>query len=129
MIISEMSLNFPDHAKSFRPYRCRYGAAQNETDPGVLVFSRFIGAALELTGAILINPYDIDGGAHALKTAFDMPFSKRIGRWKPILNHLSEHDAHRRCDEFLGTLASEMAEPLPSMAQRTSLANVYSALQ
>jgi trehalose 6-phosphate synthase len=94
-----------------------YVAAQDETDPGVLIISRFAGAALELGGAILVNPYDIDGVAHALKTAFDMPTSERISRWKPMMRHLWEHDVHRWCDEFLLALTPETVEPLMSVAQ------------
>ena len=93
-----------------------YVAVQDEEDPGVLVLSRFAGAALELGGAILVNPYDVDGVAHALKKAFDMPAPERIDRWKPMLHHLWQHDVHRWCDEFLRTLAPEMAEPVMSLA-------------
>ncbi|HWG06423.1 MAG TPA: trehalose-6-phosphate synthase, partial [Beijerinckiaceae bacterium] len=92
-----------------------YIAAQDETDPGVLILSRFAGAALELNGAILVNPYDVDGVAHAFKAAFDMPVSERISRWKPMLQHLLQHDVHRWCDDFLCALTPEMAEPLMSV--------------
>jgi trehalose 6-phosphate synthase len=94
-----------------------YVAVQDETDPGVLILSRFAGAALELGGSLLVNPYDVDGVAHALKVAFDMPISERISRWKPMLQHLWEHDVYRWCDEFLDALAPEMAEALASMAE------------
>src|SRR5690606_27133290 len=43
-----------------------YIAAQNPDDPGVLVLSRFAGAARELRGALLVNPYDIEGAANAI---------------------------------------------------------------
>ena len=44
-----------------------YVAAQDPHDPGVLVLSRFAGAARELKSALIVNPYDIDGTADALQ--------------------------------------------------------------
>jgi trehalose 6-phosphate synthase len=81
-----------------------YVASQNEEDPGVLVLSRFAGAAQELRGALMVNPYDIDGVAHCLKVAFKMPLEERRARHAPMLRYLKEHDVHRWCDEFLAVL-------------------------
>ena len=47
-------------------------AARNEND-GVLVLSQFAGASQELHGALIINPYDIEAGADAIKDALEMP--------------------------------------------------------
>ena len=46
-----------------------YVAAQNPADPGVLVLSKFAGAANELDTALQVNPHDIDGMAHTIATA------------------------------------------------------------
>ena len=81
-----------------------YVASQNEADPGVLVLSRFAGAAQELRGALMVNPYDVDGVAHCLKSAFEMPLEERMARHAPMLRYLKEHDVHRWCDEFLALL-------------------------
>ena len=43
-----------------------YVAAQNPVDPGVLVLSKFAGAANELDTALLVNPHDIDGMARTI---------------------------------------------------------------
>jgi trehalose 6-phosphate synthase len=43
-------------------------AAQNEANPGVLILSQFAGAAAELTGALIVNPYEVEGMAASLKT-------------------------------------------------------------
>jgi trehalose 6-phosphate synthase len=56
-----------------------YVAAQSSEDPGVLVLSRFAGAAQELSGAILVNPYDIEGVSDALARALIMPLDERRG--------------------------------------------------
>jgi len=57
-----------------------YVAAQSEADPGVLVLSRFCGAAEQMTLAVLTNPYHVDGVAADLDTALRMPREERITR-------------------------------------------------
>jgi len=52
-----------------------YVAAQNPADPGVLVLSKFAGAANELDTALLVNPHDIDGMARTIATALSMPLT------------------------------------------------------
>ena len=47
-------------------------AARDHND-GVLILSRFAGASQELHGALIINPYDIEQSADAIKTALEMP--------------------------------------------------------
>ncbi len=72
-----------------------YVAAQSETNPGVLILSRFAGAAEELDGAILVNPYDIAGMADAINMALKMDLSERIARWTTMMDQLEEFDVHR----------------------------------
>ncbi len=57
-------------------------AAQDPTDPGVLVLSRFAGAAQQLTGALTINPHDAHEMADALDRALAMPLAERCERWQ-----------------------------------------------
>jgi hypothetical protein len=59
-----------------------YVASQDPDDPGVLVLSRFAGAADELGEALLVNPYDLDGVADAIANAATMSRDKRIERWQ-----------------------------------------------
>ncbi len=59
-----------------------YVAAQNPADPGVLVLSKFAGAANELDTALLVNPHDIDGMARTIATALSMPLTERRLRWE-----------------------------------------------
>lgn len=54
-------------------------AAQDPEDPGVLVLSRFAGAARELKGVLLVNPYDIEGTANTLARASRRSRSARSG--------------------------------------------------
>jgi trehalose 6-phosphate synthase len=84
-----------------------YVAAQPAEDPGVLVLSRFAGAADELDGAILVNPYDIDGTAEAIRRAVDMPLEERQARWQRMFDRLRIHDVVRWREAFLRKLAPQ----------------------
>ena len=61
-----------------------YVAAQDPADPGVLVLSRFAGAARQLDAALLVNPHDTDAMADALETALQMPLAERQARWRAL---------------------------------------------
>jgi trehalose 6-phosphate synthase len=65
-----------------------YVAAQNPADPGVLVLSKFAGAADELDTALLVNPHDIDGMARTIATALSMPLAERRMRWEAMMAKL-----------------------------------------
>src|SRR5471030_737797 len=65
-----------------------YVAAQNPADPGVLVLSKFAGAADELDTALLVNPHDIDGMARTIATAVSMPLIERRMRWEAMMTKL-----------------------------------------
>jgi trehalose 6-phosphate synthase len=82
-----------------------YVAAQDPEDPGVLVLSRFAGAARQLKGALLVNPYDIEGTANALARALSMLLEERQERWKLMMDQLLEFDVSRWCRDFLKDLA------------------------
>jgi trehalose 6-phosphate synthase len=62
-----------------------YVAAQDPSDPGVLILSPFAGAAHELTSAVIANPYDSDAVAEALQMAMKMPFEERCARWRAMI--------------------------------------------
>jgi trehalose 6-phosphate synthase len=59
-----------------------YIAAQDPQDPGVLVLSRFAGAARQLRTALLVNPHDADELAEAIDRALTMPLVERQDRWR-----------------------------------------------
>jgi trehalose 6-phosphate synthase len=62
-----------------------YVAAQDPSDPGVLVLSKFAGAARQLDAALLVNPHDIEGLASAIGEAFSMPADERRERWDAMM--------------------------------------------
>src|SRR5690606_32011370 len=80
-------------------------AAQDPEDPGVLVLSRFAGAAQELDGAILVNPYDTEAMAYAMARALSMPLEERRERFEGMMAFLITHDVNHWCDDFLDRLS------------------------
>lgn len=84
-----------------------YIAAQDPENPGVLVLSRFAGAARELKGALLVNPYDIEGTANAIARGLNMPLEERQQRWQIMMDFLMENDVMRWCDDFLKDLLED----------------------
>lgn len=81
-----------------------YIAAQDENDPGVLVLSRFAGAAEDLEEALIVNPYDIDDIAHALEQALTMPLDERRSRHKALFRRVCERDAANWRNSFMAAL-------------------------
>lgn len=87
-----------------------YIAAQDEEDPGVLVLSRFAGAAEQLKEALLVNPYDTEGTAAAILLALQMPLEERRNRHQAMMRTVREFDVHWWCESFLAALAEAQAE-------------------
>ena len=80
-------------------------AAQDAADPGVLVLSRFAGAAEQLgDDALLVNPYDTQGTADAIQQALRMPLDERRARHARLLAQIRDHDVHRWHRDFLRAL-------------------------
>jgi trehalose 6-phosphate synthase len=70
---------------------------------GVLVLSRFTGAARELTDALLINPYAMDEFAEALRQALVMPVEEQEGRMRRMRQQVADNNIYR----WAGMLLSE----------------------
>ncbi len=85
-------------------------AAQDPADPGVLVLSRFAGAAEQLKEALLVNPYDVEGTAAAIQVALSMPLEERQQRHRALMDTIRRSDVHWWCDSFLQTLEKTQAE-------------------
>ena len=81
-------------------------AAQDPADPGVLVLSRFAGAADELTEALIVNPFDADAIADAIHTALQMGLDERRSRHQALLTKVRTNTAARYCERFLVELQS-----------------------
>ena len=86
-------------------------------DDGVLVLSEFAGAAAELDGAVVVNPYDVDGVAAAIRRALSMPAAERRARMKAMRRRVFDHDVHRWAASFIERLDSATSPfPVPAMA-------------
>ncbi len=96
-----------------------YVASQDPEDPGVLILSRFAGAARELDGAILVNPYDTEDIAHAIAAAMDMSLEERKERWEPMYERIKTHDVMRWCETFLAALKKTRVMAATELAAST----------
>lgn len=88
-----------------------YVAAQNPVEPGVLVLSRFAGAARELDGALLCNPYDRDGVADALNRALTMTMEEKSERWHSMMKVIRENSIDKWREDFMSALQAEPRRP------------------
>ena len=82
-----------------------YLASQPPDDPGVLVLSRFAGAARYLPDALIVNPYDVEGVAEAIQTALTMPAGERWERWQSSMKALRSNSVEAWYKRFIIRLA------------------------
>ena len=78
---------------------------------GVLLLSRFTGAAEEIEGAVLINPFNVDGFVSAIRTALDMPTEERRRRMRRMRRRLENNTIFDWLDAILARCADLMAQP------------------
>jgi trehalose 6-phosphate synthase len=83
-----------------------YVAAQNPDDPGVLILSRFAGAAEELRDALIVNPFAREEVAQAIHRAVTMPREERIERWNSLMKAVRASDVAIWRDDFVRTLTA-----------------------
>ena len=96
-----------------------YVAAQNPADPGVLVLSKFAGAANELDAALLVNPHDIDGMARTIATALSMPLTERRMRYEAMMKKLRGHSIQQWFADFIEALQQLRSTGLRPSRSRT----------
>jgi trehalose 6-phosphate synthase len=87
-----------------------YVAAQNPFDPGILVLSKFAGAAKQLESAIIVDPHDIDGLAAAVARALAMSREERRERWRAMTNVLESSSLSSWFSDFVGALTQAPTE-------------------
>ena len=71
-----------------------YVASRFDED-GVLILSPFTGAALELTDALIVNPYAIEHFADAIRDAVEMPYEERHSRMVQMRNIVRENNIYK----------------------------------
>jgi trehalose 6-phosphate synthase len=99
-----------------------YVAAQNPADPGVLVLSKFAGAANELEAALIVNPHDVDSMARTIATALSMPLAERRLRWEAMMEKISTRTIQQWFADFVEALqdtGDEEPERSPPLTEAT----------
>lgn len=93
-----------------------YVASQNPENPGVLILSRFAGAATQMTDALIVNPYDRHETADAIQRALSMPLKERRDRWGRLMQGVSTQNTLAWRESFLTALkAAEGKDPRQSV--------------
>ncbi len=96
-----------------------YVAAQDPEDPGVLILSRFAGAALQLKEALLVNPYSNDEISDAIAKALEMPRGERIRRWRSMMDSVEQEDVMAWRRSFVDALSATEPGPVEPLAAET----------
>jgi trehalose 6-phosphate synthase len=99
-----------------------YVAAQDPEDPGVLILSRFAGAAVECEAALLVNPYDPETVGSAIAQALSMPLEERRSRRDAQFQVLATNDVQSLGERFLIALTRPVN--LPNWRGQTDLPKV-----
>ena len=81
-----------------------YVAAQNPNNPGVLILSRFAGAAAQMREALIVNPFSREEVSEALHQALSMPLDERLARWRSLIDGVKRDDIAAWRDAFVGAL-------------------------
>jgi trehalose-6-phosphate synthase len=92
-------------------------AARDDED-GVLVLSALAGAAQELSDALIINPYDVEGFASALMTAMDMRPDDRLARMRAMRRVVAGRNVFGWASDILEGLESLWTKPLHYSVRR-----------
>ena len=80
--------------------------AAREDEGGALILSQFTGASRELRDAIIVNPYDTDQLAAAIRLALEMDPDERRARMQRMRRSVKEHNVYR----WAGNLIAELSE-------------------
>ncbi|PZR34464.1 alpha,alpha-trehalose-phosphate synthase (UDP-forming) [Caulobacter segnis] len=93
-----------------------YVAAQDPEDPGVLILSRFAGAARQMKDALIINPNSPEEISDALERALSMSLAERKRRWESLFDNVRREDVTAWRDDFVTALR---ARPGPDADEQT----------
>jgi trehalose-6-phosphate synthase len=89
--------------------------ASREDERGALILSTFAGAALELTDALLVNPYDVQQVAGAIQRSLEMPEEEQATRMRHLRKTVREHNVFR----WAASLLSDLTEIRIDASERT----------
>jgi trehalose 6-phosphate synthase len=98
-------------------------ASQDPTDPGVLILSKFAGAAAQLTDAVLVNPYDINDLTQGLGAALEMPKDERLARHEKLARIVWESDSQAWSSSYYSALVKAGKRRLGRLSQSSQQMN------
>jgi alpha,alpha-trehalose-phosphate synthase [UDP-forming] len=99
--------------------------ASREDNQGVLILSTFAGAALELTDALLINPYDVRQLGGAIHRALNMPSDEQAARMQHMRTSVREHNVYR----WAASLLSDLTDIRIDVPERVESSETLAAKQ
>jgi len=76
-------------------------AASNVENPGMLVLSQFAGSAIDLTSALIINPYNVEEVAIAIKDGLEMKRAEKLRRMKSMAEALEDKNIYAWTEDFV----------------------------
>jgi trehalose 6-phosphate synthase len=96
--------------------------AANVTENGVLVMSEFAGAAAQLhPEALLVNPYDVEGVADAIASAYNMEQVERRRRMRALRRKIRKFDIYWWVDTFLNSIFAHGLRDFPRLPEETAV--------
>ncbi len=85
--------------------------AARDDEQGVLILSRFTGAARELNDALIVNPYDVEQMAEAIRIALELPAEERQARMHRMRQVVQEHNIFRWAGNLIADLSNVRLAP------------------
>jgi alpha,alpha-trehalose-phosphate synthase [UDP-forming] len=85
--------------------------AARDDEQGVLILSRFTGAARELNDALIVNPYDTEQMAEAIHIALELPAEERKSRMRRMRRVVQEHNVYRWAGNLIAELSNVRLAP------------------
>jgi trehalose 6-phosphate synthase len=98
--------------------------AARRDERGVLILSRFTGAARELQDALLVNPYDIDQTAEAIRVALEMSPEEAQERMQRMRKVVRENNVYRWAGSLIGELCEVRLDEHPIKEKTDALVSV-----
>jgi trehalose 6-phosphate synthase len=95
--------------------------ASRDDEQGALVLSGFTGASRELRDALIVNPYDTEALADAIRTALDMDPAERTARMQRMRRVIKEHNIYRWAANLIAELAEIRIEKPEKVAHAQSV--------
>jgi trehalose 6-phosphate synthase len=84
--------------------------AERQDDDGVLILSQFTGASHELHDALIVNPYDTEQLADAIRRALEMDVNERRARMKRMRAIVKDNNVYRWAASLISGLADVRLE-------------------